>query len=76
MCQLIFKAKDSNIHLQYGCNYYSDQKKNMWMGPKRKTISQMPVAHACNPSYLGGWAQEDRGSKPALANSSQDPSSK
>jgi hypothetical protein len=31
------------------------------------------VAHACNPSYSGGRDQEDRGSRPALANSSQDP---
>jgi hypothetical protein len=27
------------------------------------------VAHACNPSYLGGRDQEERGSKPACANS-------
>jgi hypothetical protein len=31
------------------------------------------VTHAYNPSYLGGWAQEDRGSRPAQAKSSQDP---
>jgi hypothetical protein len=29
-----------------------------------------PVAHACNPSYSGGRDQEDRGWKPAWANSS------
>jgi hypothetical protein len=34
------------------------------------------VAHTCNPSYSGGRDQEDQGSKPALANSSQDLSSK
>jgi hypothetical protein len=34
------------------------------------------VAHACNPSYSEGRDQEDRGSKPAWANSSQDPISK
>jgi hypothetical protein len=28
------------------------------------------VVHACNPSYSGGRDQEDRGLKPALANSS------
>jgi hypothetical protein len=27
------------------------------------------VAHACNPSYLGGRDQEDQGSKLAWANS-------
>jgi hypothetical protein len=31
------------------------------------------MAHACNPSYSGGRDQEDRGSKPACANSSGDP---
>jgi hypothetical protein len=31
------------------------------------------VAHSCNPSYLGGRDQEDRGSKPVGANSSRDP---
>jgi hypothetical protein len=30
------------------------------------------VAHTCNPSYSGGRDQEDHGSKPAQANSSQD----
>jgi hypothetical protein len=28
------------------------------------------VAHACNPSYVGGWDWEDHGSKPAWAISS------
>jgi hypothetical protein len=37
---------------------------------------QAPVTHACNPSYSGGRDQEDRSSKPAWANSSQDPISK
>jgi hypothetical protein len=35
-----------------------------------------PVAHACNLSYSGGRDQEDRGLKPAQANSSRDPISK
>jgi hypothetical protein len=34
------------------------------------------VAHTCNPSYSGGRDQEARDSKPAQANSSQDPISK
>jgi hypothetical protein len=31
------------------------------------------VAHACNPSYSAGRDQEDHSSKPAKANSSQEP---
>jgi hypothetical protein len=38
--------------------------------------SLVPVAHSCNPSCSGGRDQEDCGSKPAWANSSQDPISK
>jgi hypothetical protein len=34
------------------------------------------VAHAYNPSYLGGRDQEDHSLKPAQANSSQDLSRK
>jgi hypothetical protein len=34
--------------------------------------SQMPVAHAYNPSYSEGRDQEDCGSKPAWAKSSHD----
>jgi hypothetical protein len=30
-------------------------------------------AHTCNPSYQGGGDQEDHGSRPAWAKSSQDP---
>jgi hypothetical protein len=33
----------------------------------------MPVAHTCTPNYSGGRDQEDHSSKPAQANSSQDP---
>jgi hypothetical protein len=33
------------------------------------SLSHVPVAHACNPSYSGGKDQ-DRGSKPAQANNS------
>jgi hypothetical protein len=41
-----------------------------------KMCSQVPLAHAYNPSYSGGKAQEDWGSKSAWANSSWDPISK
>jgi hypothetical protein len=33
----------------------------------------LQVAHTYNPTYTGGRDQEDRDSKPALANSSRDP---
>jgi hypothetical protein len=39
----------------------------------RVNISQVLVAHACNPSYSGGRDQEDHVLKPAWANSSWDP---
>jgi hypothetical protein len=34
------------------------------------------VTHTCNPGYSGGRDQEDCSSKPAQANTSQDPISK
>jgi hypothetical protein len=36
----------------------------------------MLVAHACNPSYLGGRDREGHGLRPAHANIFQDPISK
>jgi hypothetical protein len=42
----------------------------------RNVNCQTPVAHACNSSYSGGRDQEDWGSKPGSANSSQAPMSK
>jgi hypothetical protein len=41
--------------------------------PYKSKNNQVPVAHASNPSNSGGRDQEDCGSKPAWANSSQDP---
>jgi hypothetical protein len=38
-----------------------------------KLPSGAPVSHAYNPSYSGGRDQEDLGSQPIQANSSQDP---
>jgi hypothetical protein len=35
-------------------------------------LSQVLVAHVCNPSYSGGSYQEDYGLKPAWANGSLD----
>jgi hypothetical protein len=41
---------------------------------KNPNASWGPVAHTCNPSYLGGWDQEDHGSKASLGKKSlQDP---
>jgi hypothetical protein len=39
-------------------------------------MNQALMAHTGNPSYLGSRHQEDRGSKPAQANSFRDPISK
>jgi hypothetical protein len=39
----------------------------------KSTYGWVPVAHACTPGYSAGRDREDRGSKPAWANSSQDP---
>jgi hypothetical protein len=35
---------------------------------KTELGARLPVAHACNPSYLGDREQEDSGLKPAQAN--------
>jgi hypothetical protein len=40
---------------------------------KNVNTGWVPVAHTCNPSYLGVRDQEDPGSKPAQANSLWDP---
>jgi hypothetical protein len=52
--------------------YQESQKKKKFF----LAICWVPVAHICNPSYSGGSDQEDCDSKPAQANSSQDPNSK
>jgi hypothetical protein len=38
----------------------------------KSILCQVPVTHACNPSYMGVWDQEDCGLRPAQANSSWD----
>jgi hypothetical protein len=43
---------------------------------RKKIISRVLVAHACNPRYSGGRDQEDHNSRPAWANSLPDPISK
>jgi hypothetical protein len=40
---------------------------------KKEYWGWVPVAHDCELSYSGGRDQEDRGSKPAQANSSRNP---
>jgi hypothetical protein len=41
----------------------------MVLGQEKRKKGRAPVTHSCNPSYSGGRDQEDRGSKPAQANS-------
>jgi hypothetical protein len=43
---------------------------------RRPLSSRALLAHVCNPNYSGGRDQENHVSKPAWANSSQDPISK
>jgi hypothetical protein len=70
----------TNRALQIITNYYRHPlpppQQSQWLKANKTLKSQTPAAHACNPSYLGGWDQEDCGSRPAWANSSQDPISK
>jgi hypothetical protein len=49
---------------------------NEWFNELINEYSQMPVAHACNPSYLGDRDKEDGGLKPVQASYSWDPISK
>jgi hypothetical protein len=65
------KQKGLRVWLEWECHAFKPQ---YCQNPKNK--EPVLVAHAGNPSYLGGRDQEDRGSKPAQANSSQDPISK
>jgi hypothetical protein len=50
--------------------------KNIQIKFKSMQKSWTSVAHACNPSYSGGRDQEVHSSKPAKANSLQNPISK
>jgi hypothetical protein len=45
--------------------------RGVWETPAKSRW--VTVAYACYPSYSGGRDQENRGSKPAQANSLQDP---
>jgi hypothetical protein len=46
----------------------------MWVVPcTQKYLSQVPVAHACNPSYPGGRDHEDHGLKPPWKSTPGDP---
>jgi hypothetical protein len=63
--------------------YFPDKPGNISRSQKRerslKTClcpSWAPVAHVCNPSYLGSWDQEDGGLRPTWPNSLQDSISK
>jgi hypothetical protein len=44
-----------------------------YLAPTKPTLCQVLVADSCSPSYSAGRDQEDHSSKPAQANSLQDP---
>jgi hypothetical protein len=57
-----------------GLGFLKEKKKKSRL--KNSSLSQVPVAHACNPSNSGGRDEEDCGLKPTWANSLRDPVSK
>jgi hypothetical protein len=66
-------------HLQQGMlsGCPRDESQPCWTGMMVKRPGEAAlVAHACNPSYSAGRDQEDHSSKPAQANSLQDPNLK
>jgi hypothetical protein len=48
------------------------EERDTTVGSQDKQPCQVLVTHTCNPSYSRGRDQEDRGSKPAHANSLRD----
>jgi hypothetical protein len=66
---LIYRRTWTRVSVIHQWSY--DKHARILDNPK-KSQSQAPVAHTCNPSYSGG-DQEDHGSKPAWANSLRDP---
>jgi hypothetical protein len=59
-------------HLLKGehCNHFSNKDNSLFF-----SAALVKVAQACNSSYLGGGNWDDCSSRPAWANSSQDPTS-
>jgi hypothetical protein len=64
---VILGKQEAQIYKDYG-TVLPKYKSDILLDP----ISQAPVAHACNPSCSRGRDQEDRGFKPAQANSLRD----
>jgi hypothetical protein len=74
---LISTCCSYTIHLSArgGCTHQAHSRSSMKMvpcsglHPSKDKKGQVFVTHACNPSCLGGWDQEDHGSRPTQANS-------
>jgi hypothetical protein len=72
----LFLLTTSRAHNLVRITQSSREKKVYYYYFKTFQRSQVLVAYTCNLSYSGGRDQEDCGSRPAQANSSQDPISK
>jgi hypothetical protein len=66
---------DYELDANLGKTLSQNQKTTTTKSRLKVIVSRALVAHACNPSCLGGRDQENQGSKSAQANSSGDPGS-
>jgi hypothetical protein len=64
------RQDNDEFEVSLGCTLRTYLKKRKKEKRKRARLMSVkePVAHICNPSYLGGRDHEDCGSRPALAN--------
>jgi hypothetical protein len=72
----IRKQEKSQNKLPFEKLWRREAKSKVEMQFEEQKSSRMPAAHTCNPCYSGDTDQEDRGLKPAWANSSWDTISK
>jgi hypothetical protein len=65
-----FSVQEGYVFLEMTSNFSSFES---LQASRRFYVSQVPVAHAWNPSYSGGRDQENRGTTAAQSSSSPDP---